>query len=153
MEEIPAAPAVAPQENLVDIPGKNKSINYSVIENFTRKLLCVDPETDIVFKIVLLRSGESEFENTDTYIGWYDSKLTEYGRKQIKKSAELLKSDNYSFDLAYCSTVSRSKESLMIILDHLGLEDIEIQNCWQLNDRHCGGLTGLKYQKHLFCVV
>lgn len=91
----------------------------------------------------MIRGGEFIWSEKNLYCGWYDSRLSTTGREEILEATKLLKEENYHFDLAYCSAMSRSKESLQIILDELGLSEIEIKECWELNERHYGALTGL----------
>lgn len=93
-------------------------------------------------KIVMVRHGQSEWNETNQFTGWYDSGLTQRGRDEAKRGGVALKDLNYKFDLCYTSVLTRSIETLDIILKELG-QSPEIKRTWRLNERHYGGLTGL----------
>lgn len=57
-------------------------------------------------------------------------------------SASAMKSEKMKFDVAYCSALKRSNQTLDIILSELGCNDIPVHSSWRLNERHYGALTG-----------
>lgn len=94
-------------------------------------------------KVVLIRHGESAWNAENRFTGWTDVDLSEKGRAEAQKGAEVLKAEGYSFDVAYTSVLKRAIRTLWYVLDGLDLMWIPIRNAWELNERHYGGLQGL----------
>ncbi len=86
--------------------------------------------------IVLIRHGESAWNRENRFTGWTDVDLTEQGRAEAKSAGELLRSEGYTFDLAFTSVLKRAIRTLWIMLDSMDL-------MWRLNERHYGSLQGL----------
>ncbi|EEZ98809.1 Phosphoglycerate mutase 2-like Protein [Tribolium castaneum] len=95
------------------------------------------------YKIVMVRHGESEWNQKNLFCGWYDAKLSEKGKQEAANAGKTLKDAGYKFDQAYTSVLSRAQDTLQIILKTLNQCDIPIQTTWRLNERHYGALTGL----------
>ncbi|XP_014275251.1 phosphoglycerate mutase 2 [Halyomorpha halys] len=95
------------------------------------------------FKVVMVRHGESEWNQKNLFCGWFDANLSEKGKKEAKEAGVALKKMEYQFDLAYTSVLSRAQKTLDAILQEIGQTQIPIVKSWQLNERHYGGLTGL----------
>jgi 2,3-bisphosphoglycerate-dependent phosphoglycerate mutase len=93
--------------------------------------------------LVLLRHGESTWNQENRFTGWADVDLTAQGRQQAIDAGRILREHGYKFDLAYTSVLKRAIRTLWIVLDELDLMWIPIHNCWQLNERHYGALQGL----------
>jgi 2,3-bisphosphoglycerate-dependent phosphoglycerate mutase len=96
-----------------------------------------------MYKLVLLRHGESTWNKENRFTGWTDVDLTETGREEAKAAGQLLKDGGYVFDVAYTSVLVRAIRTLFIALDGLGLLWIPVLKRWQLNERHYGALQGL----------
>jgi 2,3-bisphosphoglycerate-dependent phosphoglycerate mutase len=96
-----------------------------------------------MYKLVLIRHGESEWNKENRFTGWKDVDLTDKGREEAKKSALLLKAEGFAFDLAYTSVLKRAIRTLWIILDEMDLMWIPEIKTWRLNERHYGNLQGL----------
>jgi 2,3-bisphosphoglycerate-dependent phosphoglycerate mutase len=96
-----------------------------------------------MFKVVLLRHGESIWNKENRFTGWTDVDLTDKGREEAKRSGELLKKEGFLFDVAYTSVLKRAIRTLWIVLDEMDLMYIPIHNSWRLNERHYGSLQGL----------
>jgi 2,3-bisphosphoglycerate-dependent phosphoglycerate mutase len=96
-----------------------------------------------VYKLVLLRHGESVWNRENRFTGWTDVGLTEQGVREARESARLLKEGGYAFDLAYTSVLSRAIKTLWVVLEDMDLMWIPIHNSWRLNERHYGALQGL----------
>ena len=96
-----------------------------------------------MYKLVLMRHGESQWNLENRFTGWYDVDLTENGREQARLAGELLKEKGFEFDLAYTSLLTRAIRTLWISLDALGTMYIPVHNSWRLNERHYGNLQGL----------
>ena len=96
-----------------------------------------------MYKLVLVRHGQSVWNLENRFTGWTDVGLTEQGRAEALEAGKLLKEGGYSFDVAYTSVLRRAIQTLWIILEEMGLEWIPVINAWQLNERHYGNLQGL----------
>jgi len=96
-----------------------------------------------MYKVVLLRHGESDWNRENRFTGWTDVDLSDKGRLEAKTSGELLKSLGYGFDQAYCSVLKRAIRTLWIVLDEMDLMWIPVERSWRLNERHYGALQGL----------
>jgi 2,3-bisphosphoglycerate-dependent phosphoglycerate mutase len=93
--------------------------------------------------LVLLRHGESIWNKQNLFTGWTDVGLTQTGMHEAHQAAELLVDNHYTFDIAFTSVLKRSIETLDIVLEKMGLTDIQVFESWRLNERHYGALQGL----------
>jgi 2,3-bisphosphoglycerate-dependent phosphoglycerate mutase len=103
--------------------------------NHARKFvrsLSMNSET---FQLVLVRHGESTWNNENKFTGWYDCPLSEKGEQEAKAAGKLLKEANFHFDLAYTSYLQRAIKTLWNTLEQTGHMYIPIKNVWQLNER------------------
>ena len=96
-----------------------------------------------MYKIILIRHGESVWNKENRFTGWVDVELTEKGEAEAKNAGEKLKNLGYKFDIAFTSFLKRANKTLNIILDVMGETGIEIRKTWRLNERHYGALQGL----------
>jgi 2,3-bisphosphoglycerate-dependent phosphoglycerate mutase len=96
-----------------------------------------------MYKLVLMRHGESQWNLENRFTGWTDVDLTELGRDQARRAGELLKAKGFTFDLAYTSVLTRAIRTLWIALDAMDTMYVPVQNHWRLNERHYGALQGL----------
>jgi len=96
-----------------------------------------------MYKVVLLRHGESLWNKENRFTGWTDVDVTEKGLQEAKKAGEVLKTEGFKFDIAYTSVLKRAIRTLWIVLDELDLMWIPVINNWRLNERHYGELQGL----------
>ncbi|HUL63819.1 MAG TPA: 2,3-diphosphoglycerate-dependent phosphoglycerate mutase [Burkholderiaceae bacterium] len=96
-----------------------------------------------MYKLVLLRHGESEWNRSNRFTGWTDVDLTDAGRDEARAAGDLLKSEGYSFDIAYTSVLRRAIRTLWIALDAMDLMYLPVVHSWRLNERHYGALQGL----------
>ncbi len=96
-----------------------------------------------MYKLVLVRHGQSTWNLENRFTGWTDVGLTDLGRAEAHEAAALLKEDGYVFDVAYTSVLRRAVLTLWIVLEEMNLEWIPVVNAWQLNERHYGSLQGL----------
>ena len=96
-----------------------------------------------MYKIVLMRHGESQWNLENRFTGWTDVDLTDLGRDQARRAGELLKEKGFTFDLAYTSVLTRAIRTLWIALDAMDTMYVPVQNHWRLNERHYGALQGL----------
>ena len=96
-----------------------------------------------VHKLVLLRHGESQWNRENRFTGWTDVDLTQTGRDEALAAGELLRSQGFTFELAYTSVLRRAIRTLWIALDALDQMWIPTVHSWRLNERHYGALQGL----------
>ena len=96
-----------------------------------------------MYRLVLLRHGESTWNQENRFTGWTDVDLSERGRVEALEAGRLLREGGYVFDLAYTSMLKRAIRTLWIALDALDLMWIPVENHWRLNERHYGALQGL----------
>ena len=96
-----------------------------------------------MYKLVLIRHGESTWNLDNRFTGWTDVPLTATGIEQAKESGRLLKEAGYDFDIAYTSVLKRAIWTLWYCLDELDRTWLPVVNDWRLNERHYGALQGL----------
>ncbi|MEK7991528.1 MAG: 2,3-diphosphoglycerate-dependent phosphoglycerate mutase [Thiotrichaceae bacterium] len=96
-----------------------------------------------MYKLVLIRHGESVWNKENRFTGWKDVDLSEKGLKEASAAGELLKKEGFEFDIAYTSVLKRAIRTLWHILDEMDLMWIPVQREWKLNERHYGALQGL----------
>lgn len=96
-----------------------------------------------MYKLVLIRHGQSEWNKENRFTGWKDVDLSEQGRAEAKLAGQLLKAEGFAFDEAYTSVLKRAIRTLYIVLDEMDLMWIPVTKSWLLNERHYGALQGL----------
>jgi 2,3-bisphosphoglycerate-dependent phosphoglycerate mutase len=96
-----------------------------------------------MYKVVLLRHGESSWNKENRFTGWTDIDLSEKGIGEAHSAGKLLKEEGYTFDMAFTSVLKRAIRTLWIALDELDLMWIPVERSWRLNERHYGALQGL----------
>ena len=96
-----------------------------------------------MYKLVLIRHGESTWNLENRFTGWTDVELTATGVAQARTAGELLKEAGYEFDVAYTSVLKRAVWTLWHALDQMDRTWLPVVNSWRLNERHYGALQGL----------
>jgi len=96
-----------------------------------------------MYKIVLLRHGESVWNQENRFTGWTDGGLTEKGYAEAVAAGQLLKKEGFAFDIAYTSVLRRAIKTLWTVLEEMDRMWIPVQHSWRLNERHYGALQGL----------
>lgn len=96
-----------------------------------------------MYKLVLIRHGESTWNRENRFTGWTDVDLTPTGMEQAILAGRLLKAEGYDFDLAYTSVLKRATRTLWHVLDEMDRTWLPVVNTWRLNERHYGALQGL----------
>ncbi len=94
-------------------------------------------------RLVLLRHGESIWNQENRFTGWYDVDLAEKGMNEAREAGRLLKDQGFAFDIAYTSVLKRAIRTLWLALDQMDLLWIPVIKSWRLNERHYGALQGL----------
>ena len=96
-----------------------------------------------MFKLVLLRHGQSIWNLENRFTGWKDVDLTDQGVREANESGQLLVDGGYTFDIAYTSVLKRAIRTLWITLDKMDQMWLPVHRSWKLNERHYGALQGL----------
>ncbi|MDH4376937.1 MAG: 2,3-diphosphoglycerate-dependent phosphoglycerate mutase [Ramlibacter sp.] len=96
-----------------------------------------------MYKLVLIRHGESTWNLENRFTGWTDVDLTPTGVDQAKAAGRLLKAEGYDFDLCFTSVLKRATRTLWHTLDEMDRTWLPVVHSWRLNERHYGALQGL----------
>ena len=96
-----------------------------------------------MYKLVLIRHGESTWNKENRFTGWVDVDLTDKGAEEARQAGVLLKDAGYTFDIAYTSVLKRAIRTLWLVQDQMDLMYIPVVHSWRLNERHYGALSGL----------
>jgi len=99
--------------------------------------------SDKLYKVVFVRHGESLWNKENRFTGWTDVGLTENGMREAEFAGQLLKQNQFKFDVAFTSVLSRTIKTFNTIADELDLHYIPVNKHWRLNERHYGALQGL----------
>jgi len=94
-------------------------------------------------KLVLIRHGESTWNQENRFTGWTDVDLSPKGEAEGQKAGQHLKNEGYVFDVAYSSVLKRAIKTLNWVLEGMDLLWIPVHKEWRLNERHYGALQGL----------
>ncbi|ODV81774.1 phosphoglycerate mutase [Suhomyces tanzawaensis NRRL Y-17324] len=93
-------------------------------------------------KLVLVRHGQSEWNEKNLFTGWVDCRLSDVGKKEAARAGELLKEAGIKADILYTSKLSRAIQTANIALDHADQLFVPVKRSWRLNERHYGALQG-----------
>jgi 2,3-bisphosphoglycerate-dependent phosphoglycerate mutase len=96
-----------------------------------------------MYKLVLIRHGESTWNLENRFTGWTDVPLTPTGVAQAQQAGRLLKASGFDFDVAYTSMLQRAVWTLWHTLDQMERTWLPVVHSWRLNERHYGALQGL----------
>jgi 2,3-bisphosphoglycerate-dependent phosphoglycerate mutase len=96
-----------------------------------------------MYKLVLLRHGESIWNKENRFTGWIDVGLSEKGTQEALEAGRALAQEGLVFDVAYTSLLKRAIKTLWLVLEEMDLMWIPVHHSWRLNERHYGGLQGL----------
>ncbi|HUL55902.1 MAG TPA: 2,3-bisphosphoglycerate-dependent phosphoglycerate mutase, partial [Usitatibacter sp.] len=94
-------------------------------------------------KIVLLRHGESTWNQENRFTGWKDVDLTARGVEEARAAGKLLAAEGYDFDLCFTSVLKRAVKTLNLALEEMDRLWLPVEKHWRLNERHYGALQGL----------
>ena len=94
-------------------------------------------------KIVLIRHGESTWNQENRFTGWEDVDLSNKGYEQAHNAGKILNKYGYNFDVGFTSYLKRSIKTLHYILEELDHLWIPVEKSWRLNERFYGALQGL----------
>jgi 2,3-bisphosphoglycerate-dependent phosphoglycerate mutase len=96
-----------------------------------------------MYRLVLLRHGESVWNQENRFTGWTDVDLNDKGREEARQAGQLMAAEKFEFDVAYTSVLKRAIRTLWIASDAMDLLWIPVRKSWRLNERHYGALQGL----------
>jgi 2,3-bisphosphoglycerate-dependent phosphoglycerate mutase len=94
-------------------------------------------------QLVLIRHGQSDWNQKNLFTGWTDVDLTAQGRQEAQQAGSTLAREGLTFDIAFTSVLVRAIRTLWLILDEMKLTWVPVENHWRLNERHYGALQGL----------
>ena len=94
-------------------------------------------------KLVLLRHGESIWNQENRFTGWIDVGLSDKGTAEAQEAGQVLAREGFIFDVAFTSVLKRAIKTLWLALEGMDLMWIPVHHCWRLNERHYGALQGL----------
>lgn len=94
-------------------------------------------------KLVLIRHGQSEWNDKNLFTGWVDVELSDKGVTEAKNAGTLLQLNNYDFDIVYTSYLKRAIHTAYYVLDEMNRVWLPMVKAWELNERHYGALQGL----------
>jgi 2,3-bisphosphoglycerate-dependent phosphoglycerate mutase len=94
-------------------------------------------------KLVLLRHGQSVWNEENRFTGWVDVPLSPLGLKEAAQAGQRLRAQGFEFDLAYTSLLKRAIKTLWLVLEELDAMWLPVQRSWRLNERMYGALQGL----------
>ena len=96
-----------------------------------------------MYRLVLIRHGESVWNQENRFTGWTDVDLNDKGREEARAAGRLMLAEKFEFDVAHTSVLKRAIRTLWMALDEMDLMWIPVHNSWRLNERHYGALQGL----------
>jgi 2,3-bisphosphoglycerate-dependent phosphoglycerate mutase len=94
-------------------------------------------------QLVLVRHGQSDWNQKNLFTGWTDVDLTAQGQAEARQAGRTLADAGLTFDIAFTSVLTRAIRTLWLVLDEMNLVWIPVENSWRLNERHYGALQGL----------
>lgn len=96
-----------------------------------------------MYRLVLLRHGESVWNKENRFTGWTDVDLSERGINEAKEAGKIMKEKGFAFRFAYTSYLKRANKTLNLTLEEMDLLWIPVEKTWKLNEKHYGALQGL----------
>jgi 2,3-bisphosphoglycerate-dependent phosphoglycerate mutase len=96
-----------------------------------------------MYKLVLVRHGESLWNQENRFTGWKDVDLSAKGEKEAIAAGKTLKDLSFTFDKVYTSTLKRAIKTAWTIMSEMDLYWLPVIRNWNLNERHYGALQGL----------
>lgn len=96
-----------------------------------------------MYKLVLIRHGESKWNKLNLFTGWTDVELSTLGKKEAKNAGKLLRKERFQFDIVFTSYLKRAIHTMNNVLEYMKADYLPIVKAWQLNERHYGALQGL----------
>ncbi|MET0975640.1 MAG: phosphoglyceromutase [Leifsonia sp.] len=95
------------------------------------------------YTLILLRHGNSDWNQKNLFTGWVDVRLSDQGRAEAKRAGELLAESGLLPDVLHTSVLTRAIQTADIALEEADRLWIDVRRSWRLNERHYGALQGL----------
>jgi 2,3-bisphosphoglycerate-dependent phosphoglycerate mutase len=96
----------------------------------------------MTYQLILLRHGNSEWNQKNLFTGWVDVGLTDQGRAEAKRAGELLRESGLAPKVLFTSRLKRAIHTAEIALAEADLSWLDVIRDWRLNERHYGALQG-----------
>ncbi|MYA39308.1 MAG: 2,3-bisphosphoglycerate-dependent phosphoglycerate mutase, partial [Acidimicrobiia bacterium] len=96
-----------------------------------------------MYRMVLVRHGESEWNLSNLFSGWTDVDLTPRGEEEAREAGRLMRDEGLAFDIVHTSVLLRSIRTAELALAEMGMAWLPVARHWRLNERHYGALQGL----------
>jgi len=96
-----------------------------------------------MYKLILLRHGESQWNRENRFTGWTDVDLSEKGFAEARAAGRMIRDADIMPDLAYTSVLKRAIRTLWEVQEVLDCHWLPVEKDWRLNERHYGALQGL----------
>jgi len=93
--------------------------------------------------LVLLRHGQSQWNQENRFTGWVDVPLSPLGIEEARRAGEVMREEKLEFDVAFSSVLKRAIKTLFIALEELDQTWLPTHRSWRINERHYGALQGL----------
>jgi 2,3-bisphosphoglycerate-dependent phosphoglycerate mutase len=97
----------------------------------------------MAYTLVLLRHGESTWNEENRFTGWHDVPLSAKGTAEARAAGAMLVDAKQTFDVVHTSLLRRAIQTVNLALDEMGAGWLPVQRSWRLNERHYGALQGL----------
>jgi 2,3-bisphosphoglycerate-dependent phosphoglycerate mutase len=95
------------------------------------------------YRLILLRHGQSTWNQENLFTGWTDVGLTQQGEDEARASGRLMLDEDLRLDILHTSVLVRAIRTAEIALEEMGLQYLSVRRSWRLNERHYGALQGL----------
>lgn len=92
--------------------------------------------------LILLRHGNSLWNQKNLFTGWVDVALSDVGVQEARRAGELLASSGVLPDVLHTSVLKRAIQTANLALDVADRDWIDVRRSWRLNERHYGALQG-----------
>jgi len=96
-----------------------------------------------MYRLVLLRHGQSAWNLENRFTGWTDVDLTPQGIDEAHVAGQLMRQEGYEFDVVYTSVLKRAIRTMWLAMDEIDQMWLPVARRWRLNERHYGALQGL----------
>jgi 2,3-bisphosphoglycerate-dependent phosphoglycerate mutase len=96
-----------------------------------------------MYKLILIRHGQSTWNQENLFTGWTDVDLTERGVREGIEAGKRMKEAGFDFRYSYTSFLKRAIKTLNYVLEEMDLMWIPVEKTWRLNEKHYGDLQGM----------
>ncbi|HVR79813.1 MAG TPA: phosphoglyceromutase [Acidimicrobiia bacterium] len=97
----------------------------------------------MTYRLILVRHGQSTWNQENLFTGWTDVGLTEQGEEEAREAGRLIEEEKLDPDILHTSILIRAIKTAELTLDILGRQYLPVRRSWRLNERHYGALQGL----------